>query len=109
MPLPSLSRRGFLATTAAAAAPAWLLEESRSHAQPAAPQSSNDKPHIALIGCGAQGRGDTRTAANFGPVVAVCDVDDRHAAQAAEMFKGATIYKDFRKLLDRNDIHVVVN
>src|SRR5262245_61332291 len=95
----SLSRRGFLATAAAAAAPAWLLEESRSHAQPATPQSPNDKPHIALIGCGGRGRGDTQDASKFGTVVAVCDVDDRHAAQAAQMFPGAKTYTDFRKLL----------
>src|SRR5206468_5521157 len=41
--------------------------------------------------------------------VAVCDVDDRHAAQAAEMFPGAQVYKDFRKLLERIDLHVIIN
>jgi myo-inositol 2-dehydrogenase / D-chiro-inositol 1-dehydrogenase len=105
----SFSRRRFLASVAAATAPAWLLEESRSYAQSAAPQSPNDKPHIALIGCGGQGRGDTRNAANFGTVVAVCDVDDRHAGQAAGMFPGAKTYKDFRKLLEAKDIDVVIN
>src|SRR6266850_2458705 len=98
MPIASISRRGFLSTVAAAV-PAWLIEEGRSYAQPATPQSPNDKPHVALIGCGGQGRGDTRNASNLGTVVAVCDVDERRAGQAAEMFPGAKIYKDFRKLL----------
>jgi predicted dehydrogenase len=55
------------------------------------------------------GRGDIQAASKFGTVVAVCDVDDRHAGQAAGMFKGAQVYKDFRKLLERNDVHVIVN
>jgi predicted dehydrogenase len=108
-----LSRRRFLGAATALAAgsalPVWFLEESRSYAQPAAPTSANDKPHIALIGCGSQGRGDAKNASNFGTVVAVCDVDDGHARQAAGMFKGAQVYKDFRKLLERPDIHAVIN
>jgi predicted dehydrogenase len=106
----TLSRRGFLATAAAGAAlPAWMIEEGRSYAQPTPPQSPNDKPNIALIGCGGMGTGDIKNASNFGTVVAVCDVDDDHAAKVAAAYPGAQAYKDFRKLLERNDIHVIVN
>src|SRR5262249_15602093 len=108
-----VSRRGFLKSAAALAAgsalPAWMVEESRSYAQPQPPTSPNDRPHVALIGCGGMGRGDIQAASKFGTVVALCDVDDSHARQAAEAFKGATVYKDFRKLLERNDVHVIVN
>ena len=48
---------------------------------------------------------------NFGDIVAVCDVDQRHAARArndAKIGKGkADQYEDYRKVLDRNDIDVV--
>ena len=48
--------------------------------------SPNDRPGIALIGCGGQGTGDAGNAARFGDIVAVCDVDARHADAAAEKF-----------------------
>ena len=36
----------------------------------------NDKPGIALIGCGGRGRGVAREAAQHGNLVAYCDVDE---------------------------------
>ena len=61
------------------------------------------------IGVGGQGRGDMR----IGYPIAVCDVDQKHAGQAAETIakkKGrkCQVYGDFRKLLDRKDIDAVV-
>jgi predicted dehydrogenase len=107
-----LSRRTFLKSAAVAAAgsalPAWFIEESRSYAQNPPPTSPNDKPHIALIGCGGMGTHDIGLASKFGTVVAVCDVDDSHAAKVAAAYPGAKAYKDFRKLLERNDVHAVV-
>jgi predicted dehydrogenase len=59
------------------------------------------------------GKADATNAANHGDIVAVCDVDDSHAAAAAEevhgRLQGAGAYSDFRKLLERSDIHAVVN
>src|SRR4051812_24443199 len=106
-----VSRRGFLKSGAVTAAslPAWFVEASRSYADNPPPTSPNDRPHVALIGCGGMGRVDAKLASAFGTVVAVCDVDDSHAGQVAGMFPGAKAYKDFRKLLERNDVHVVVN
>ena len=107
-----ISRRRFLKTSAAIAAgsalPAWLIEQSRSYAA-TKPLLPNDKPNIALIGCGGQGRYDTTLAAKFGNVVAVCDVDSKHAEEASKQFSGAKAYKDFRKLLERDDIHAIIN
>jgi len=44
--------------------------------------------------------------------VAVCDVDERHASAAATQFtsegKSPAKYTDFRKLLERQDIHAVI-
>ena len=45
-------------------------------------------PGIALIGCGGMGRGDAKSASRFGDVVAVCDVDENHAASAAQAVRG---------------------
>ena len=73
----------------------------------------NDRPAIALIGCGGQGRGDGTNARRFGDIVAVCDVDDSHAAAAAEQFTASgrtpTNYNDFRKVMERDDINIIVN
>jgi myo-inositol 2-dehydrogenase / D-chiro-inositol 1-dehydrogenase len=48
-----------------------------------------------------------------GPIrrrAAVCDVDRRHAEQAKATFQGKPdIYEDYRKLLERNDLDVIVN
>jgi len=104
------SRRGFLKSAAAVAAlPAWFIDMERAEAAPEQPKSPNEKPNIGLIGCGGQGRGDAKAASNFGNVVAVCDVDAGRAEQTAASFKGAKAYADFRKLLERNDVQVIVN
>jgi predicted dehydrogenase len=113
-----IHRRRFLQTTAAITAasgvPAWFLELERAHgAQPTKPLGPNERPGVALVGCGGQGRGDCGAAAAHGNVVAVCDVDDRQTEAAAKQFtkdgRGPQKYKDFRKLMERDDIHVVVN
>jgi predicted dehydrogenase len=109
----NISRRGFLKTSSVIAAgsvlPAWFIEESRSQAATTKPLSPNEKPNIALIGCGGQGRYDTTLAAKFANVVAVCDVDAKHADAASKQFGGVKIYRDFRKLLERADLHAVIN
>ncbi len=103
-------RRRFLKTAAAAAAvPLWYLEQSRSYAAAPRPLGPNDRPGIGLIGCGGQGRGDCNGAKNFGKVIAVADVDDNHAADAQKQFGAEHKFNDFRKLLERDDIHVIIN
>jgi predicted dehydrogenase len=109
----SFSRRGLLRTAgfaaAGAALPRWFLEETLDAAEPAEPKSANDKPNIALVGCGGRGRGDANEAKHYGNVIAVCDVDDRHAeATARADHPGAKVYHDFRKLMERDDIHVII-
>lgn len=104
--------------------PDWMLkyDAAQAAATPAPkPLGPNDKPGIALIGCGGQGRGDCSGAAHYGQVVAVCDVDDKQADQAVKQFtrkikneKGDEVekkpekYKDFRKVMERSDVHVII-
>lgn len=104
------SRRGFLKTAASISSlclPAWFLEESTMAATK--PLGPNETPGIALIGCGGRGRGVGNEAAQHGKMLAVCDVDDASLAQAKKMWPDAATFKDYRKLLDRDDIHIIVN
>lgn len=105
-----VSRRRFLARSAVAAGlPVWYFNELQSHGAQPRPLGANDRPGIGLIGCGGQGRGDCNWAKNYGTVIAVADVDDKHAEEAKKQFNAAHKFNDFRKLLERDDIHVVIN
>jgi predicted dehydrogenase len=46
-------------------------------------------------------------------VVAVCDVDEKHAASSVQKLtvedKAPKAYDDFRRILERKDVHVIVN
>ena len=114
-----ISRRSFIrrasATAAATGLPLWFVERELAHAE--APKktvtSPNERPLIALIGCGGMGIGDARDARRFGDVVAVCDVDQQHIDRAVQTFtkdgKAPATFTDFRKLLEQNDIQAVIN
>jgi predicted dehydrogenase len=102
------TRRSFLQTAAASTLPAWFIDQCRAQPDPKPPSSKTDRPGIALVGCGGMGRGDARNASRFGKVVALCDVDDNQLAGAGKMFPGAETVRDFRKVMDRKDVHVVI-
>jgi len=114
----NVSRRAFLRHCGLLAAmtglPAWFLERQQLAAAETPPlPMPNDRPGIALIGCGGMGRSDALNAANHGNVLAVCDVDEAHARLAAEKLtvdgRVPQMYGDFRRVLERDDIHVIVN
>lgn len=100
-----LGRRDFLrqaaaATVLAGGAPAGVAWAG----------AANDRLNIAIVGTGGMGRGhlgwyvgrpDVR-------VVAVCDVDARHLAGAAEAAPGAQPHSDFREVVTRPDVDAVV-
>ena len=73
----------------------------------------NDRPGIALIGCGSRGTSDAQSAAAWGDIVAVCDVDSLQAAAAVEKLavdgRKPAVYSDFRRVLERSDVHVLIN
>jgi len=113
-----ISRRSFLNRCAITAAvtglPLWFVERELAFAADVVtkPVSANDRPGIALIGCGGMGRGDAQNASRFGNIVAVCDVDENHMEQAAKQFtkngKTPAQFGDFRKVMERDDVHVIV-
>jgi predicted dehydrogenase len=122
------SRRGFMKTSAAAAAlfagpfavaaaPSSESPEKPAVApKPAEPKSEKPNPaaastednnrlKLAVIGVGGQGRYDMRNYLSLKEhVVAICDVDDHQIAQAkkegGDPVKNAKVYTDYRKLLD---------
>ena len=104
------TRRDFMkksaAVTSAAAVPYFAWTEKAF-----ANQSKNDRPRIGCVGVGSMGSGDARGHSGFGDILAVCDVDSRHAERAKKdgrIGKGkADAYGDYRKVLERNDIDVV--
>jgi predicted dehydrogenase len=113
-----ISRRSFLKRCSLAAAatglPAWFIERDLAGAAPATQLAPNDRIGVALIGCGGQGRSDANYARQKGAeILAVCDVDDSHAAAAAEQFtsdgKAPDKYNDVRKVMERGDIHAIFN
>ncbi|MBM4020949.1 MAG: Gfo/Idh/MocA family oxidoreductase [Planctomycetes bacterium] len=105
------SRRTFLGTSAAFGAAAGGVPSFAWTQAAFANRAANDRPRIGCIGVGSMGTGDARDHARFGDVLAVCDVDSRHADQARNdggIGKGkADAYSDYRKLLERSDIDVV--
>jgi predicted dehydrogenase len=107
-----IPRRSFLKSTvvlaAASTLPPWFLEECEAAPARTRALGPNDQPALALVGCGGMGRNDAKNASRFGRVVAVCDVDDAHLALAKVEWPGAAVLKDFRKVMERDDIHVVI-
>ena len=97
------------ATLAASALPAWLVERTVDEARGAQPPGPNERPRIALIGCGNRGTRVTQDATRFADVVAVCDVDRAHLERARKLFPGAKAYKDFRDLCEARNIDAIVN
>ena len=76
---PQNSRREFLRKSAAAAGAIACFPWSR----PAlAFESRNDRLNIGAIGLGGRGSGDIASQRKFGDILAVCDVDLRHAEAA---------------------------
>ena len=105
------TRRDFLKKSALAAAAGAATPYFPWSQKAFANVSANDRPRIGCIGVGSMGSGDAREHANFGDILAVCDVDSKHADAAKNdsgIGKGkADAYGDYRKIIERNDIDVV--
>ena len=66
----------------------------------------SDELTKAIIGVGGMGQGHIRYEGSR--LLAVCDVDENHLAQAVERAgPGVDAYRDFREVLDRPDIDIV--
>jgi predicted dehydrogenase len=117
----TLSRRGFLDRSLAgltiAGLPLWYAREvlAESQKRDAAAEKikkagPNDQIVMAAIGVGGQGTGIMKAAMKKPgvKVIAVCDLDDSHAKEAAQKVgKDCRVYKDFRELLARERLDAV--
>ena len=115
-----ITRRSFLrrcATTAAATGlPLWFVQRELAVAAelpaPSLP-APNDRPGIALIGCGGMGSADLQAAARYGNIVALCDVKENQTSSLAQRYtqNGAApaTVTDFRRILDRKDVDIILN
>ncbi len=115
-----ISRRSFITraslTAAATGLPLWFVEHdlARAAEQGGAPATSpNSRPGVALIGCGGQGGSDLAGAAKFGHVVALCDVKENALKATAARYtkdgQAPATFTDFRKILERKDVDIIVN
>ncbi|MGM0486309.1 MAG: Gfo/Idh/MocA family protein [Planctomycetota bacterium] len=73
------------------------------------PRSKNERAGIGAVGMRYQGTVITLIAQGHGDVVAIADVD-RHVREQARASFGSTpkIFEDYRDLLDREDVDVVM-
>lgn len=93
--LPPVTRRRFLKSTAQAAATFTILAAGSARTY-----AANERLNIAAIGIGGQGAGDIDQLKSQN-IVALCDVDWRHAAGTFKKFPGAKPFKDYRRMFDQ--------
>jgi predicted dehydrogenase len=107
----SVNRRQFLAKSAGLVGAGVVAPHilAGSAAAQSSPKSPNDRPGIGAIGMRYQGTVITLKAQAHGDVVAIADVD-RHVREQARAGFGSTpkIFEDYRALLDRKDVDVVM-
>ena len=105
--------RDCAAIAAATGLPLWFVErELAASQQVPAVTSPNDRPGYRADRLRRQGRGDAKSASRFGDIVAVCDADENRTAAAAKQFtkseKVPAQFTDFRKVLERKDVNIIV-
>ena len=67
------------------------------HDRPGA--SPNNRLNLAIVGCGGQGAENLDKVAGEN-IVALCDVDEKRAADAFQRYPKAKRFRDYRKMLD---------
>ncbi|MGL4593771.1 MAG: Gfo/Idh/MocA family protein [Thermoguttaceae bacterium] len=94
------TRRTFLQTATVASAGYFAAAGNAQEES----NSPNEKLGVACIGVGGKGDSDSNNAAQFGNMVAICDVDKGtlEGKGKAEKFQKAKKYVDFREMLDKH-------
>jgi len=96
------SRRSFLKTAVVVGS---ALGSTGYFAAETNAQEASKSLNVACIGVGGKGDSDSKNAAQFGKVVAICDVDSKTLDGKSKQsgFQTAKKYTDFRKLLEENE------
>jgi predicted dehydrogenase len=92
-----ISRRRFLAATAAGAA--FTIVPSHVLGGPRRPAPS-EKLNLAGIGVGGMGKSNLRNLESEN-IAALCDVDQVYAAETFKRYPQAKVYADYREMLDK--------
>ena len=102
-----VSRRRFLATAVASAAP--LILSSHVFGDANLP-SANERIHIGVIGAGIRGKHLIADMPADGRVVAVCDCYEPRIDEARKLLPDATIaaYADYRKMIEEAKLDAVI-
>jgi len=102
-----ISRRSFISGAASTAMAFTIVPRHILGGTGQTPPS--EKLNIAGIGVGGQGSHDLRQV-DTENIVALCDVDEKRAAETFARYPNAKKYRDFRKMLEReeNNIDAVV-
>src|ERR1700761_1412043 len=110
-----LNRREFLGKSALAALAAGTFSAPFIRSARADEPGANDKIRLGIIGCGGQGLVDLKCFFLNPEIdcVVACDVDDAQLAKAVALCqdkRGKTpdTVKDFRRVLDRQDVDIVL-
>ena len=99
---PGQSRREFLKVAAGVAAFTYV---PRHVLGGAGNQAAGDKLNIAGIGVGGRGGGDINAVSSEN-IVALCDVDEKRAGGTFKKYSNARVYRDFRKMLDKEEKNI---
>jgi predicted dehydrogenase len=104
------SRRRFLqqsVVTGAGVSVPYFYSTPKTLAQET--KSKNDRVSMGVIGAGGMANGNMRAARDWVDVVAISDVDRGRAESSNQNMSAgkATLYEDYRALLDRKDIDAV--
>ncbi len=97
-----MSRRDFMRVAAATAAFTVVPRHVLGGRGRTAP---SEKLNVACIGIGGMGASDVGQMRTEN-IVALCDVDFKHAAKTFERNPNAKKYRDFRKMLDKEDKNI---
>jgi predicted dehydrogenase len=107
MPQPTTRRRFLKLTASGAATLACRAVACHSEVPAKEPRGANDRLNMAAIGVGNRGEVNLSEVRSEN-IVALCDVDQRMLDSQQRKFPSATVYRDFRPLLERSDLDAVV-
>jgi len=98
------TRRGVLGAMGAAGV---ALPAARFGLRPGRSPAPSERLHIAGVGVGGKGESDIALTAKDQRVVALCDIDSVRLDRAGEKYPGAKKHRDWRRMLEQDDIDAV--
>src|SRR5574344_1219059 len=96
-----MDRRKFIVNMGVATGAAMFFPGCAS--KPVEPRKigANEKINMAMVGLGGIGWMAINGVKDENNIVALCDVDEREAAEARKQFPNARFFKDYREMLDK--------